>query len=145
MADPSDMNIRIAEQLIRAITGQIDFVHALALATVGGVVAFALQVALHNTDPTPATRVALLWLPLLICGTALEVVSLILGGVAKGVLTSSIPAILHYDYSEIDRLPLIQYKNVDPIALFAQLQSICFFFGVVLLTVFMGMNLGLLR
>jgi len=131
MATPADLNLKIAEKVVASAAGQIDVVHALALATIGGAFAFALQVALHNKkkDVNP---VSIGWFSILMLGIAVifEVAALTVGALARGALTSSIPSIYQANFVGINKLADLEHEGADILRVLVGLQAIAFVVGV---------------
>lgn len=139
-----ELSEKIAEESIKAMSGQIDFVHGLSLAILGGILALALQVALHNRQKESDKLV--LQNPLvLLCGILLPAISMGLGIFAKGSLTSSTPSLLKYDFCAIERLGNATFDSASQLAALAAAQSYTFLAGVVAMSVFAWLNRNLIK
>ena len=139
-----EMSSKIAEESIKAMTGQIDFLHGLALAVLGGILALTLQVVLHNRQKD-SIKLILQGPLILLAGIVLPAASMVVGTLAKGSLTSSIPSLLRYDFCTIARLGNATYDSAGQIGILAAAQSYAFLAGILALALFAWLNRALIR
>jgi hypothetical protein len=139
-----ELSSKIAEESIKAMSGQIDFVHGLSLAVLGGILALALQVALHNRQKD-SNKLTLKRPLILLLGIVLPAISMTLGIFAKGSLTSSTPSLLKYDFCVIERLGKATFDSAAQLAALAAGQSYTFLAGIVAMALFAWLNRDLLN
>lgn len=144
MSTQSDVSAKIAEETLKAMAGQIDSVNALSLAVVGGIFAFSLQIILHNRNSS-ANKVVLAGTPTLYIALVAQALSMLLGMLAKGSLTSSIPALLQFDFSKVATLGEATFKNATQTTTLAACQGYAFLLGVAVLAAFLIFNRKLLK
>ena len=138
-----EMSGKIAEESIKAMTSQIDFIHGLALAVLGGILALTLQIILHNRKDD-STKVNLQAPSIILVSLVLSLLSMLFATLAKGSLTSSLPSIYKYDFCTVNRLAGAAFDNAGQVSFLAATQSWTFLAGVLAIAAFAWRNRGLI-
>ncbi len=133
----------IASLLVDAIAAQSDLLFTLAIAICGGIVALALQVALHNRGKEDKPLI-LRWSHLLWVAFVMEGLSAATGYLVRGALVASIPSLVSATYKAGVSLEYSEVAGLDTVQCFAQLQFYLFAAGVAVVLALICRNFTLL-
>jgi hypothetical protein len=134
----------IGDALIGSLGGQSDLLTSLSLATIGGLVAFAVQVMLHNAS-APASSIGLRWLWTWWGSIFLEFSSIFSSYLLKGSIVSAIPTVFGTNFIVGEPIQENKVTALDYIQVLALIQFACFILGILLLVVFLIKNSMSLR
>ena len=124
------MKADIARMLIEQMDSQIRLLFSLSTAICGGIVVLFFQVVLHNRDPQKVT-VCLNYEWVLIFTFIMEGVSIFLGYLSKGAITSATPAIYKLASSEIEDWATAKFRGSEMLRRLALYQFAFFLSGIV--------------
>jgi hypothetical protein len=134
----------IGDALIGSLGGQSDLLSSLSLATIGGLLAFAIQVMLHNAS-TPDKPIGLQWLWTWWGCIILEFGSISSSYLLKGSIVAAIPTIFGTNFIIGQPIQENKVPALDNIQFLALIQFGCFILGILLLVAFLFRNSMSLR
>jgi hypothetical protein len=138
------MDDKIAEQIIKSMGSQMDLIFTLSVAICGGILALSVQIAVHNraaqTSPLKLKGYWLLVLTFIFSG-----MSIILGYLSRGSITSSIPEIYKLDFSKIKSWGSASFDASCMLKILFASQFWTFFLAIIFLFVVVCINRKLIK
>jgi hypothetical protein len=132
-----------ATDFVTATGRQIDLLSTLALATIAGTMAAALQIALHNAN-AEGSGITLTAGWLVYTSLLLELASILAGFISKGHLTAAIPNLHILKVDECWSTNMKRFETIQSMSRAAQIQFGALILGVLLLIGFVFANRGAL-
>ena len=137
-------NEKIAEYIINSMGSQLDLIFTLSVAICGGIIALTVQLVIKGKDAqvlklNPCSRWTIIVLMILVLLT--EGVSIFLGYLCRGAITSSIPIIFKQDFSKINHWEYADFEGCSTLMGLFEWQFLTFFIGIFLLAILVAILL----
>lgn len=122
------MENKIAEQIILSMGSQMDLIFTLSVAICGGILGLFVQIAIQNSQPSSPLKFDGYNIFLLTFSSA--AVSILLGYLSRGAITSSIPEIYKIDFSKISSWNSVAFDGYNTLKKLFLWQFLTFLFSI---------------
>ena len=137
-------NDNIAAQVINYMGSQMDLIFSLSVAICGGIIALLFQLLIHNhAKPTSQVRLSGIWL--IYTSFVLAGVSIIIGYLSRGAITSSIPTIYQVDLKTLVSWGSASFEGSCTLRSLFTAQFISFMLSIISLFCLLCKNLNKLK
>ena len=137
-------NDNIAAQVINSMGSQMDLIFSLSVAICGGIIALLFQLLIHNrAKPTAQVHLNGIWL--IYTSFISAGVSIIIGYLSRGAITSSIPAIYQVDLKTLASWGSASFEGAYTLRFLFTAQFIAFMLSIIFLFFMLYKNLNKLK